>query len=126
MAFLTYTDGVVTVTLDVSMNSAAEREPDRVGGAARAFSGKWRSDEQEFRKWDFTHPMVAQADYVTLRNMVKSGRTITVKGDAVESAGGFSAIVRINQAPFSEDGRPAIGFAWSRDVSVTVMAGVAS
>jgi hypothetical protein len=125
MAFLTYSDGTTNLTLDVSMTSAAERVPDRIGAATRAFSGVWRSDEQEFRTWDFTHPLMAQADYVTLRNMVKCGTQITVKGDAVESPAGFVAIVRINSAAISDDGRAGLG-GWARDVQVTIQAGAAS
>lgn len=125
MPFLEYTDGTDTLTLDVAMSNAGEREPDRVGGATRSFSGAWRSDEQEFRKWDFTHPLVVPSDYTALRTMVKAGAPVTVKGDAVESADGFTAIVRINQASIVEDGRASNGTGYAYDVSVTVMSGVA-
>lgn len=125
MAFLSITDGVTTLTFDVSMQGAAERVPDRVGSATRSFSGKWRSDELEFRSWDFTYPLMLQTDYVLLRTMIKGGAPVTIKGDAVESSGGFSGIVRINSAAIVDDGRPGSG-GWARDVQITVMAGVAS
>lgn len=130
MAFLILTDGTTTLTLDVSMTGATEKVPDRVGAATRSFSGKWRSDEQEFRSWDFAIPLLPQATYVQLRNLVKGGNPVTAKGDAVESSGGFLAIVRINSSGFADDGRDVAtlgaGLTWSRTVEISVMAGVAS
>lgn len=117
------------MSFDVSMTGATEKVPDRVGAATRSFSGKWRSDEQEYRSWDFSIPFLPQATYVQLRNLVKGGAPVTAKGDAVESSGGFAAIVRINSAAFDDDGRDATtlgSLTWSRTVAITVMSGVAA
>lgn len=122
MAFLRVSDGVTTIALDVSMTSAAERAPDRIGQATRAFSGKWRSDEQEFRTWDFTCPLMTQVTFLSLRALVKNGAIVTVDGDAIGAA--IAAVVRINQAAYSDDKGGPNGF--SRDVSITVFANLAS
>jgi hypothetical protein len=122
MPFLRVTDGVTTIDLDVSHTGATERVPDRIGGAARSFSGKWRSDELEFQSWDFSMPLMPQATYVTFRNLVKGGKLVTVSGDAIGAA--IAAMVRINEARYSDDKSGPNGF--SRDVTITVFANVAS
>lgn len=122
MAFLRVSDGVTTLTLDVSLTGATERTPDRIGEATRSFSGKWRSDEQEFRTWDFTCPLMSQVNFLSLRTLVKNGAIVTVDGDAIGAA--IAAMVRINQATYSDDKAGPNGF--SRDVALTVFANLAS
>lgn len=120
MAFLTISDGITTLTLDVDTDGARESEPDRIGSTERAMSGRWRSSvAQEFRNFTFVVPQLAETDYQTLRALVARDRLRTVAGDAIGSS--ITARVRLTDAPFTSD--IGLGGYFTRSVTVTVSEG---
>lgn len=112
--FLTISDGVTTLVVDVSAEGgASERESRRVGETVETGTGTLASSvEAEFREWDFTAAMMAAADYETLRAFVALDRRRTVAGNAIDATGGpgLTCIVRATAGPYVRDDLGALGF----------------
>lgn len=121
MAFVTISNGVDTIELEIETESAQETEPEFIGSIARTFAGGFRSDREEFRGWSFVAVNLFQAAYDALRAMVKNDAVLTIDGDAFGDAAPVTGIVQLGEAPFVDDARDALGF--SRTVAITVKQG---
>lgn len=122
MPFLTVSDGVDTIELEIETESARETEPESIGSTTRAFNGAFRSDREEFRVWTFVAVNLLQPAYDALRAMCRNDAALEIDGDALGDAAPVSGIVQLTEAPFVDDARDdERGF--SRTVALTVKRG---
>lgn len=106
MAFLV----IAGQTIDVLVDEASERTPERIGSVARAFSGGFLTQVRaEKRSWAFTALFATRAAYEALRAAIAMGAIVSCTGDALPAA--TDCLVEIGEAKQVEDGANLIHLA---------------
>ena len=98
MAFLV----IAGQTIDVLLDEASERAPERIGSVTRAFDGGLLTQVRaEKRSGAFTTAPMTRAAYETLRTNTALGAIVACSGDALPAA--TNCLVEIGEAKYIED-----------------------